>query len=98
MSSTKRGPHRGDLRQALRRDLERHARHDAGHREFWRSLGMIGAVGWPIALCAAGGAWLGHHLDRRLGTGLQFTLGLLTLGLVAGAWTAWRMLRDRHDP
>ena len=34
-------------------------------------------------------------LDRRLDTGLQCTLGLLALGVVAGFYSVWRLLVRR---
>ncbi|WNG23198.1 ATPase F0F1 [Cystobacter fuscus] len=85
---------RGDVREALRRDLQRRGRRsDSG--EFWRALALLGGVGWPIALLAAGGAWWGHTLDARWKTGLQFTLLFLLLGVGLGGGMAWRLLRGR---
>lgn len=85
---------RGDLREALRKDLERRER-ASDSREFWRALALLGSVGWPIALLAAGGAWLGHRLDARWRSGLQFTLLFLMLGVALGGVAAWRLLRGR---
>jgi len=85
---------RGDPREALRRDLERRS-HRGDSREFWRALGLLGGVGWPIALLAGGGAWLGHLLDVRWKSGLQFTLLFLLLGVGLGSVAAWRLLRER---
>jgi hypothetical protein len=50
-------------------------------------------VGWPLAITIVGGAWLGHYLDLRLGTGVQFTLLLLTLGVVVGSLVVWKVLK-----
>jgi len=81
---------RGDLREAFERDFRRQARRESGHRTFWTSLGVLGSVGWPIALLTAGGALLGHWLDRRWETGVRFALIFLTIGVVVGCWAAWR--------
>jgi len=83
---------RGDAGERTRRDLERLRRREAGGR-FWRSLALIGSVGWPIVLLATGGALLGHALDGRFGAGIRFTLMLLTLGTVVGVWVAYRTVR-----
>jgi cytochrome c biogenesis factor len=42
---------------------------------------------------ATGGALLGRLLDARAGTGIRFTLMLLTLGTALGSWVAYRALR-----
>lgn len=84
---------RNRLRNALRRDLERHERREHGSRTFWQSLALIGAVGWSIALCAVGSALLGQGLDHRFGTGVRFTLILLTTGAALGSFLAWRVIR-----
>ena len=73
----------------------RHQRRDRSPQSFWRSLGVLGMVGWPIALATVGGAWLGRLLDRHWHTGVRFTLMLLTLGVMMGSYTAWRTLKER---
>jgi len=83
---------RGDARERTRRDLDRLRRRESGSR-FWRSLALIGSVGWPIVLLATGGALLGRYIDGRFGTGVRCTLMLLTLGTVAGSLIAYRTLR-----
>ena len=87
--------HRNDMRRAVKRDFSRHARREDGHRSFWQSLGVLGMVGWPIALASVGGALAGRYLDDRFGTGVQFTLMLLTAGAIIGSYTAWRALKGR---
>lgn len=94
MSATPPSHRRGDVREALRRDLARRE-HRGDSRELWRALALLGSVGWPIALLAGGGAWLGHLLDARWKTGLQFTLLFLMLGVGLGSVAAWRILRGR---
>jgi ATP synthase protein I len=84
---------RGDARERTRRDLARLRRRDSGSR-FWRSLALVGSVGWPIVLLATGGALGGHYLDRRFGTGVRLTLMLLTLGTALGVLLAFRAVRE----
>ena len=92
------GQHRRpDIRAALRRDTSRHARREVGHRSFWRSLGVLGMVGWPIAVLSVGGALLGHYVDDRWHTGVHFTLLLLTVGTVLGAYIAWKTVRQHNS-
>lgn len=79
---------RQDPRERTRRDLARLHRREPG--QLWRSLAMIGSVGWPIVLLATGGAMLGRWLDGRFDTGLHFTLVLLVVGTSIGCAIAYR--------
>ncbi len=88
---------RPDARRSLERDVDRYARREPTGRTFWRSLSVLGTVGWSIALPAAAGAWLGHHLDLRFDTGVRFTLMLLTAGVMVGSAVAWRVVRSHRE-
>jgi ATP synthase protein I len=84
---------RPDMRRSVERDARRHARREPTAATFWRSLSVLGTVGWSIALPAVGGALLGHHLDARLDTGVRFTLMLLAAGVLVGAVLAWHAIQ-----
>jgi len=88
---------RPDARKSLDRDIERHGRREDQNESFWRSLSLLGTVGWPIALLATAGAWLGHQLDVHFATGVRFTLVLLTAGVALGSVVAWRALREHRE-
>jgi predicted F0F1-ATPase subunit len=81
-----------ETRIRTRRDVDRLERREPGDR-FWRSLALIGSVGWPIVLLATGGALLGRYLDLRWGTGIRLTLMLLTVGTTIGTLIAFRTVR-----
>ena len=83
---------RADLKRSLERDFQRHSRREDTHRSFWRWMGVLGMVGWPIAILTVGGALLGHYLDMRFNSGVQFTLLLLTIGAVVSSFVAWKSL------
>jgi ATP synthase protein I len=83
---------RSELKRALERDFQRHGRREQSPRSFWRWLGVLGMVGWPIAITTVGGTLLGHYLDLRFGSGIQFTLLLLLIGVVLGSFVAWKIL------
>lgn len=87
---------RPDPRRSLERDVERHARRELSGASFWRSLSVLGTVGWSIAVPAAAGAWLGHRLDLRFASGVRFTLMLLFLGVIVGSLIAWRAVREHR--
>lgn len=90
-------PQRVDPRSAVRRDSARMARRETGHRSFWRSLRILGMVGWPIALGSVGGALGGAWLDSRFASGVRFTLMLMTAGLLVGCLAAWKSVTQRDD-
>ncbi|MEX2187012.1 MAG: AtpZ/AtpI family protein [Pirellulales bacterium] len=88
---------RADPRDVVRRDSSRLARREKGHRSFWQSLGVLGMVGWPIALGSVGGTLLGRYLDARFDTGVRYTLMIMTAGVLAGCFAAWRTVTLKHD-
>ena len=83
---------RPDPRDRTKRDVERFRSREAGGG-FWRSLGLVGSVGWPIVLLAIGGAMFGRYLDGHFGTGVRCTLISLTVGTFLGCFAAYRTLR-----
>lgn len=100
MNRPKTSPHKAarvDPRDAVRRDGDRLRRRERGHRSFWRSLGVVGMVGWPIALGAVGGVFLGRYLDKNGGTEIRYTLMLMTVGVMLGCFSAWKTVAQKHD-
>ena len=75
----------------IRRQAERAGR--SRHLTFWQGLGLVGSVGWMVALPAVGGALLGRWIDRRFATGVFWTLSLLVTGLALGSASAWRQIK-----
>ena len=54
----------------------------------WFGLGMMGLIGWSVAIPTLLGAALGLWLDDRF-SGHSWTLALLVAGLVLGCLNAW---------
>lgn len=59
-------------------------------RNFWVEVSRVGVLGWLLALPIVGGALVGHLIDRALGTGLSFSLGLLGVGLALAGYALYR--------
>jgi F0F1-type ATP synthase assembly protein I len=65
-----------------------------GH--LWREALTAISLGWNLAIPIFGGVLLGYLLDRRLGTGHIFTMGLLALGVGIGYYNLARFIRRVH--
>ena len=55
----------------------------------WFGLGMMGLVGWSVAVPTLLGAALGIWLDKLHSGRHSWTLALLVAGLVIGCFNAW---------
>lgn len=88
---------RTDPRDAVRRDSSRLERREKGHRSFWRSLNVLGMVGWPIAFGSVGGTLLGRYLDTRFDSDARYTLSLMLTGVMIGCFAAWITVTQKHD-
>ncbi|MGC2458093.1 MAG: AtpZ/AtpI family protein [Gallionellaceae bacterium] len=55
----------------------------------WFGLGMMGLVGWSVAVPTLLGAALGIWLDKRYPGIHSWTLTLLIIGLIIGCLNAW---------
>ena len=56
----------------------------------WFGLGMMGLIGWSVAVPTLLGAALGIWLDRHYAGKHPWTLALLMAGLAIGCLNAWR--------
>ncbi len=58
-------------------------------RTVWSGLGMIGLVGWSVAMPTLLGVALGIWLDKHYPWDYSWTLMLLATGLMLGCVNAW---------
>jgi ATP synthase protein I len=56
----------------------------------WFGMGMMGLIGWSVAVPTLLGAALGVWLDNRHPGSHSWTLMLLVIGLSLGCFNAWR--------
>lgn len=66
-------------------------------RTVWFGLGMMGLIGWSVAIPALLGAALGLWLDQRHPEGRSWTLALLVAGLTAGCLNAWYWISKEEE-
>jgi ATP synthase protein I len=70
----------------------------------WFGLGMMGLIGWSVAIPTLLGAALGHLAGQRYPGGHSWTLALLVAGLAIGCLNAWhwvakedKAMRDEQE-
>lgn len=56
----------------------------------WSGLGMMGLIGWSVAIPTLLGATCGIWLDKHFPGEHSWTLALLAAGLALGCFNAWR--------
>ncbi|MBI4065434.1 AtpZ/AtpI family protein [Candidatus Gottesmanbacteria bacterium] len=59
----------------------------------WYYLGVVGQIGFSIALPIAGGAILGSFIDRQMSIYPKATLGLLFFGVVVSCVTFYQTIK-----
>lgn len=65
-------------------------------KSIWFGLGMMGLVGWTIAVPTLAGAALGIWLDKKYPESLSWTLSFLIVGLLVGCLIAWHWILKEH--
>jgi len=83
------------LRQSLSRRRRQRREGPAEERTFFRSLAVIGTLGWMIVLPTLGGLAFGRWLDGRFASGIFWTGTMLFVGLAIGCRLAWNRM---HRP
>jgi len=63
----------------------------------WFGLGMMGTVGWSVAVPTLLGTALGVWLDKRHPGTHAWTPALLSAGLMLGFYNAWRWVAKEDE-
>lgn len=68
------------------------------NRTVWLGLGMMGIIGWSVAIPTVFGALLGLWLDKHYPVSFSWTLTMLIIGLFVGCLNAWYwVVRERRE-
>tara|TARA_R110002167_G_scaffold73942_31_gene207392 strand:- start:10991 stop:11347 length:357 start_codon:yes stop_codon:yes gene_type:complete len=62
----------------------------------WFGLGMMGVIGWSIAVPTLLGVGLGIWIDNHYAHERSWTLALLLAGLAIGCFTAWTWVSKEY--
>ena len=65
-------------------------------RTVWLGLGMMGVIGWSVAIPTLAGAALGLWLDKYYPQSFSWTLTMLIVGLFIGCLNAWHWVDKEH--
>lgn len=68
-----------------------------GRPNVWFSLGMIGLVGWSVAVPTLAGVAIGVWIDYNWPGRMSWTLTLLFAGAALGCLNAWRWVRQESS-
>lgn len=63
----------------------------------WYGLGLMGMVGWSVAVPALAGAALGLWLDKSYPQSFSWTLTLLFVGIITGIIIAWYWVLKENE-
>lgn len=63
------------------------------NRNIWFGLGMMGTIGWSVAIPTLMGIALGIWLDTKWPGRISWTLSFFFAGLVLGCLNAWYWVR-----
>ena len=66
------------------------------NQTIWSGLGMMGLVGWSVAMPTLLGAALGIWIDKHYPSVHSWTLVLLMLGVVLGCVNAWHWVEKEE--
>ncbi len=56
----------------------------------WFGLGLMGLIGWSVAIPTLLGVALGMWVDKHYASSHSWTLALMIAGLALGCFNAWR--------
>lgn len=79
-------------RKAVRRMKARDRPNNA-----WFWLGMLGLIGWSVAIPTVLGVALGAWLDSVAPAGFSWVLSMLVVGLAVGLFNAWHWVRTESE-
>jgi ATP synthase protein I len=84
------------LREEAERQVQRMKQAEREQHTVLAQVAFLGTLGLVFVLPVIGGAYLGRWLDGMAeGYSMRWTLSLLFLGLLVGAFNVYRLVRER---
>lgn len=87
---------RAKLAKEVEKDARRLARAEEERPTLLAQTAYIGVLGLSFVLPVIGGAYLGRWIDSQFeGYSMRWTLSLIFLGIVVGAFNVYHLIRER---
>ena len=67
------------------------------NRGIWLGLGMMGMIGWSVAIPTLIGVAIGIWMDIRYPGQISWTLTFLSIGLAVGCANAWYWIKRERE-
>lgn len=84
------------LKHNIRRSAERIRKAERERPTLLAQTAFLGTLGLVFVLPLVGGAFLGRWIDQQLpGYSIRWTLSLLFLGLMIGAYSVYHLIQSR---
>jgi ATP synthase protein I len=90
--SPKEKANRDYLKQVTKKEARKIYAREHEEENVWFWLGMMGMVGWAVAIPTLIGVALGVWLDKAYPVKFSWTLTFLFIGVVLGCFNAWRWI------
>lgn len=87
---------KNELLDEVEKDVAKKLKAEREGKEIMFGLGFFGIVGWSIAVPTLLAIALGVYLDKKFPSGFSWTLTLIFVGVILGAFNAWRWLNDNR--
>ncbi|UJF16662.1 AtpZ/AtpI family protein [Jeotgalibaca sp. MA1X17-3] len=81
----------------MEKDANKKLKSKEDGKEIMFGLGLFGIVGWSIAVPTLLGIALGTYLDKKVETSFSWTLTLIFVGVIVGAFNTWRWLNENNN-
>lgn len=82
------------LLNEVERDVNKKIKSKREGKEVMFGLGLFGIVGWSIAVPTLLAIALGLYLDKKFESSFSWTLTLIFVGVIVGAFNTWRWLNE----
>ncbi|WP_255763974.1 AtpZ/AtpI family protein [Jeotgalibaca sp. MA1X17-3] len=86
-----------ELLNEIEKDANKKLKSKEDGKEIMFGLGLFGIVGWSIAVPTLLGIALGTYLDKKVETSFSWTLTLIFVGVIVGAFNTWRWLNENNN-
>lgn len=60
-------------------------------------MGYAASIGIAMVVCIFGSLFAGRYLDNKLGTGNKLTFLLLAVGITAGFWNLYKLIKTNFN-